>query len=704
MDASSRTSAKLQRRLAWFAFAFGTATFFVGLAGYVLTPGVQASAWPRILFNLAGLLLLDGLEGPEPEHWLFDAARVLAVCTAASGVAFVVLSLYKEGIDQVKLGVLGWHSRKRRGSHTVVCGLGRVGHQLVRDLRDRSKPVVVIESDPANPHIEEARRLGATVLEGDATEPALRRQARLYGAERVFVVAGGDARNLGIAEDIRADLEGNGPPHPRGGRPLRCHTNVLGLALTRTAERTLGASDAATFRVFNTDEDAARQLLLNSEWGLARVLPDRPELRTVPLHPDEVAHYVVMGFGPMGQAVALQMARLAHFRNRKRLRLTIVDRFDDPAGRQAKQAFLDRHPGFAPADLNLPTDLGLVASAERTAEGAPDQRPDLDAWNARPRRPAHPDWRIDAEVAVEYAVNAEFLSMPTSVDAPDLVDRLLRRLQPAVGPRPLGAAVVCFEDDQANFEVALRLQAALRVRYWDGALERPLPIYAYVPDEQGLWDLLARERTAIPIPVYPFGRREDVAGYDRIVRAELREMAAATHDYYEAAYGADPPRPFEVLDPVFKASNEDSAAHADVKLDAVGLTRRPLTLAERRAQGAPPPVPPLSDAQVETLAQVEHNRWMGERLAAGWRYGARSSKGENERRLTFCAWEDLTDADERAKDVRHVEALATMFYQIGYVIEAPDVPKESATETPSGTFVKETHPVGKTRSAQAGPR
>jgi voltage-gated potassium channel Kch len=32
--------------------------------------------------------------------------------------------------------------------HTIVCGDGRTGFYIVRDLREMKKPLVVIESDP----------------------------------------------------------------------------------------------------------------------------------------------------------------------------------------------------------------------------------------------------------------------------------------------------------------------------------------------------------------------------------------------------------------------------------------------------------------------------------------------------------------------------------------------------------------------------
>ena len=56
----------------------------------------------------------------------------------------------------------------------------------------------------------------------------------------------------------------------------------------------------------------------------------------------------------------------------------------------------------------------------------------------------------------------------------------------------------------------------------------------------------------------------------------------------------------------------------------------------------------------DRLAAMEHNRWMAERLAYGWRYGPRSDGGR--RRTTFLAWEHLTEG-QRLYDSAHLPRL-----------------------------------------------
>jgi len=56
--------------------------------------------------------------------------------------------------------------------------------------------------------------------------------------------------------------------------------------------------------------------------------------------------------------------------------------------------------------------------------------------------------------------------------------------------------------------------------------------------------------------------------------------------------------------------------------------------------------------KADLAAEMEHNRWMGERLAKNWRYGPHKSNFHNER-PTFVPWKELTE-DERFYDRQQV--------------------------------------------------
>jgi hypothetical protein len=77
--------------------------------------------------------------------------------------------------------------------------------------------------------------------------------------------------------------------------------------------------------------------------------------------------------------------------------------------------------------------------------------------------------------------------------------------------------------------------------------------------------------------------------------------------------------------------------------------------------------PEMSDAEVMRLAEMEHTRWMAERLLSGWRPG---DKRDNRLRVhpNIVPWDRL-DAEDKAKDadqVRNAMTLARAMHKNGF--------------------------------------
>jgi len=69
--------------------------------------------------------------------------------------------------------------------HTIICGYGRVGRELVEALQRRNLKVTLIEFDPRR--VAEARANGLIVFEGDAAEEVTLKQANLSQAKLLAI-------------------------------------------------------------------------------------------------------------------------------------------------------------------------------------------------------------------------------------------------------------------------------------------------------------------------------------------------------------------------------------------------------------------------------------------------------------------------------------------------------------------------------------
>ena len=66
---------------------------------------------------------------------------------------------------------------KRLSGHVIICGFGRLGHDLANQLSHRGIPFIVIDIDPQK--ILEANEAGMLSIQGDATSEDVLADAQL---------------------------------------------------------------------------------------------------------------------------------------------------------------------------------------------------------------------------------------------------------------------------------------------------------------------------------------------------------------------------------------------------------------------------------------------------------------------------------------------------------------------------------------------
>lgn len=81
-------------------------------------------------------------------------------------------------------------------NHYVLCGFGRVGHEIARELRERGVDFVVIEQTPEE--VERARAFGYLVIEGDASNERVLNEANISRARCLLAASDSDSGNTFI--------------------------------------------------------------------------------------------------------------------------------------------------------------------------------------------------------------------------------------------------------------------------------------------------------------------------------------------------------------------------------------------------------------------------------------------------------------------------------------------------------------------------
>jgi voltage-gated potassium channel Kch len=218
----------------------------VGFQTHLAQDGVDPSLLESTYRSIQ-LFVLEwgGINAPIPGT--LQVARFAAPLLAGVAAAQAVALLFRDEIARARLRVFG-----RR--HVIVCGLGERGQALAANLLSEGWRVAGI--DPLQPRRSAIR--GVVWVEGDATEPATLRRAAIRRAAHVVALGPNDAVNAAIAHAAGA----------LGKQSLTIHMQVSDarLAALLRAETLMSASGSRPILEFFDLGEAAASVLLD---GLA---------------------------------------------------------------------------------------------------------------------------------------------------------------------------------------------------------------------------------------------------------------------------------------------------------------------------------------------------------------------------------------------------------------------------------------------------
>lgn len=183
------------------------------------------------------------------------------------------------------------------------------------------------------------------------------------------------------------------------------------------------------------------------------------------------------------------------------------------------------------------------------------------------------------------------------------------------GRLDVDAVYICPDDDVHALANALTIERH--------TCSHHVPIAVRMSGRGGLAVLLAGQGIDEAGEVHAVGVLDATCTLAALLGGAHESIAVAVHEDYvrrqaEAGYTtADNPSmvPWEHLPENLKESNRRQADHIGEKLRAVGLSIVPKDDWAAETEQ-------FSDAEVERLAEIEHERWMQERSSQGWRYAA----------------------------------------------------------------------------------
>jgi voltage-gated potassium channel Kch len=206
------------------------------------------------------------------------------------------------------------------------------------------------------------------------------------------------------------------------------------------------------------------------------------------------------------------------------------------------------------------------------------------------------------------------------------------------------AAYVCLDDEAQALATALTLVQA----------HRDLPVLVRLESAGALGELVHRDSPNLRV----ISLDESLLTPRVLLDSTSERIARALHDSYRRSTPAGDPSAvaWDELPESLRASNRAQADHVAGKLALVGRVLLP-------DDGTPPDA--FDEDEVDLLGELEHERWVDERRAAGWTSGPRDAVARTTPYLV--PWDDL-DESVREIDKQFVRALPEILADAGLLL------------------------------------
>jgi voltage-gated potassium channel len=178
-----------------------------GAIGFMITDGL--SAWEAFLHALDVVATVGAY--PPPDDVAGQIVRVLLIVLGVGTLFYALVTVTEFFVAGHVAELLAGRRMQRMidatADHFIICGFGRVGRQVARDLRGANMRYVIIDNDPANR--EFASGVGVRFIEAEPSDDQALRQAGIERARAVIACVDSDAENVFItltARELSPDI------------------------------------------------------------------------------------------------------------------------------------------------------------------------------------------------------------------------------------------------------------------------------------------------------------------------------------------------------------------------------------------------------------------------------------------------------------------------------------------------------------------
>ena len=314
---------KFLKRYNWVFPLLILFTLLLGALGfyqYGNLPGHSPNSWLTSLYLSLQLFVLNsgGVEGQIP--LTLELARFLAPSLTAGGIFLALWEPFHQNFLMFRIRF--WKN------HIVVCGLSKKAELLIRNFllqRGENYKIVVIELNPEHPSINHLRKKGIIFIHGNATHEEKLLRANILNAKYLLALTNDEDTNILIAHKA-TNIYNQFPKKILHGKVLQLIVHI---------------DDYYTMNIFKEfhekitpdgnqyhkegsmiDYHAFSIFQLASAFMVDQFSPDKyGSLRN---NEDPAAHILIIGNNIATEYLILEAAHMYHFANLKKTRITVI--------------------------------------------------------------------------------------------------------------------------------------------------------------------------------------------------------------------------------------------------------------------------------------------------------------------------------------------------------------------------------------------
>lgn len=172
-------------------------TIIVAICGYITAGWSLIDSLYMVIITVFGVGFSEVRPITDPTLRIFTILVIIAGTTSAVYTVGGVVQVITEGEINRALGVRRMiKTLETLNQHVIICGFGRMGQILAREMKESNQPFVVVDSNAGR--ITEAQELNYLVVTGNATDEEVLEIAGVKRARVLATVLPDDAANVFI--------------------------------------------------------------------------------------------------------------------------------------------------------------------------------------------------------------------------------------------------------------------------------------------------------------------------------------------------------------------------------------------------------------------------------------------------------------------------------------------------------------------------